>query len=450
MYNKFMKKIKISIIGGGSRQWAIGLIKDLTIQNNFKALISLYDINQQAAEDNVEVGKRIFKINNTTDFDIEAQPDIDKCLFGSDFVIISIEPGIIDCRYGDLQLPDEYGILQTVGDTTGPGGIMRAKRAIPLFVEFAKAIDRDCPDAWIINYTNPMTLCLAALYKGFPKIKVIGCCHEVFHTQTFLAEKCKDWFGEILTRHDIVSEVSGVNHFTFMPYATWKNHDLIAKAKELANNPETFADRTAIATKWRDEGKWFDCEKLVSLSFLKDFGVLGAAGDRHLSEFVPFFLTSEENVLRLGFTRTPYSFRLEEDARKHSKKYEDSELVATPSDEEGVLIMSALLGFKDMHTNVNIMNNGQVPYLPDGRVVECMADIGKDSVKPTPASHLPEKVEQMIQRVSDEQDKILNAVINQDNDKLYEAFMSDALMNLDRQKGKELFDKMLIKSALRY
>lgn len=445
-----MQKVKISIIGGGSRQWAIGLIKDLTLQNNFNALISLYDINNKAAEDNVTVANRIFKINKTTGFEVEAQPNLDKCLSGSDFTVISIEPGIIDCRYGDLQLPEDFGVLQSVGDTTGPGGIMRARRAIPLFVDFAKAMQKNCPETWVINYTNPMTLCLAALYRGFPDIKVVGCCHEVFHTQTFLAENCKNWFGATIKRQDINCEVSGINHFTFMPKATWQGHDLIEKTKELVNKPETFADRTQISEKWRNEGKWFDCEKLVSLSFLRDYGVLGAAGDRHLAEFVPFFLTSDENVLKWGFTRTPFSYRIEEDKRKHSKVYEDSELIASPSDEEGVLIMSALLGFKDMHTNINIINHGQVPYLPDGRIVECMADISKNCVKTTPSTRLPEEIEQMILRISNEQDMVLDAVLKQDNDKLFEAFYSDALMNLDREKAKELFDKMLIESRLRY
>lgn len=446
-----MKKVKITIIGGGSRQWAIGMLKDLTLQDKFVPEVCLYDINHFAAIENQSVAERVFAINHAEGFSCTVEHDIGPALDNADFVVISIEPGIIQCREGDLMLPDAYGILQTVGDTTGPGGIMRARRAIPLFMDFAKEIEAHCPKAWVINYTNPMTLCTAALYKAFPQIKAVGCCHEVFHTQTFLAEKCKDWYGVEITRRDLNTDVSGVNHFTFMPKAEWNGHDLIARTKEwIASDPSVFADRTEIATQRRDNGKWFDSEKVVALTFLRDFDVLGAAGDRHLSEFVPFYLTSEEEILQRGFVRTPYSYRVSEDAKKHSKVFTDEELVAKKSDEEGVEIMLALLGEKTLHTNINIVNHGQVEYLPEGRIVESMSDISKDSVVPVTAMRLPEKVEHLEQIVSDEQAMVLEAVANDDLDLLFQAFKKDPLMKLDDETAKELFDKMLVASAIRY
>lgn len=446
-----MKNVKITIIGGGSRQWAIGMLKDLTLQDKFAPEVCLYDINHQAALDNQKVAERVFAINHAEGFSCTVEKEIGPALDNADFVVISIEPGIIECRYGDLVLPEEYGILQTVGDTTGPGGILRAKRAIPLFMGFAKEIEKHCPKAWVINYTNPMTLCTAALYKAFPGIKAVGCCHEVFHTQTFLAEKCKDWYGVEIGRRDLDTDVSGVNHFTFMPKAEWNGHDLIQKTKEwIASDPAVFADRTEIATKRRDNGEWFDNEKVVALTFLRDYDVLGAAGDRHLSEFVPFFLTSEEEILQKGFTRTPYSYRIQIDKEKHSKVFKDEELVAKKSDEEGVDIMLSLLGERTLHSNINIVNHGQVEYLPEGRIVESMSDISKDSVVPVKALRLPEAVEKMEQIVSDEQALVLEAVANGDDEMLFKAFLMDPLMKLDEKTARELFDKMLVASAIRY
>ena len=123
-----MKEIKLAIIGGGSRLWAIQFLKDVTLQDKLKVNFSLYDIEKQAALNNVAVGNEIFKANNKEgQFTISVEDTLEDSLKGADFVIITIEPGIMDCRYGDLVLPDQYGILQTVGDTTGPGGIMRAR-----------------------------------------------------------------------------------------------------------------------------------------------------------------------------------------------------------------------------------------------------------------------------------------------------------------------------------
>ena len=91
----------------------------------------------------------------------------------------------------DVHTPEKYNIFQTVGDTTGPGGIVRALRTVPMIEKIAKAIEKNCPNAWVINYTNPMSLCVKALYDTFPKIKAFGCCHEVFSTQKFLANVLK-------------------------------------------------------------------------------------------------------------------------------------------------------------------------------------------------------------------------------------------------------------------
>ncbi|MCQ2412871.1 MAG: alpha-galactosidase [Sphaerochaetaceae bacterium] len=447
-----MRDVKITIIGGGSRQWAIGMLKDLTRQDKFIPHVCLYDINRQAAKDNVEIAKRIYALNKAEGFGISEEGTLEAALTGADFVIISVEPGIIECRQGDLELPDYYGILQTVGDTTGPGGILRARRAIPLFVEFAKNIERFCPNAWVINYTNPMTLCTAALFKGFPGIKAMGCCHEVFHIQTFLAEKCKDWYGVTLNRRDIEIDVSGVNHFTFMPKASWNGHDLIERTKQfIAEEADTvFADKTDIAKHYRDNELWFDCQRVIALSFLRDYGILGAAGDRHLAEFVPFFLTSEKDVLKYGITRTPYWWRLKQDRYKHSKTFTDEELIAKPNDEEGIDIMLSLLGERTLHTNVNVINKGQVPYLPIGHVVESMSDISCDSIKPVTATRLPLEVEKLEQIVASVQAKTLDAVLNNDDELLFEAFLEDPLMNLSRRTARVLFNRMLEASEIRY
>lgn len=447
-----MKNTRICIIGGGSRLWAISFMKDLALNKEAAGTVVLYDIDKEASRRNVDVGNRMLKINgNESRFHYVAEDDLETALKGADLVLIVIEPGKTECRYADLVLPEKYGILETVGDTTGPGGLIRARRALPLFFDFARAIKKVCPDAWVINYTNPMTLCTAALYKAFPEIKAFGCCHEVFHTEDALCRLvAKEFNVPLPNRRDLRVDITGVNHFTFMTGAWWEGHDLMPIVKKIANDPATFSDHTEIAKQREKEEKWFDCDQLVAFEFMKRFGVLGAAGDRHLSEFVPWFLKEERYLNKLGVVRTPYSWRLKNAAEKKAKTFTDEELIAKPSGEEGVDIMMALLGEKPLKTNMNRPNEGQISYLPKGRIVESLGLIDKDSVTPILSTDPPLVIQELVKRISDEQQIALDAIWEGDDEKLFEAFLMDPLMDLPIDKARELYEKMLVEGRLQY
>ena len=446
-----MENTRICIIGGGSRQWAIRFLMDLSLQDKIGAHVALYDIDRKAAENNKEVAERIFRINGKSHLSVSVASTLDEGLKGVDFIIIAIEPGCIDIRQYDLGLPEEYGIYQSVGDTTGPGGLMRAWRALPLFFDFARAIEKNAPNAWVINYTNPMTLCTAALYKAYPGIKALGCCHEVFGTENFIASIIAKKEGiETPDRRDVMVDVSGLNHFTFVTKALYKGVDYIPYLKEMVKDPSTFPDLTEKAKKRIADGKWFESDHLVALSFLRDFGTLGAAGDRHLAEFVPFFLNSDEEAWRYGFIRTPFSYRVEEDKRKKSKVYTDEELVAAPSDEEGVDILLSLFGERTLKTNVNMPNRGQVRYLKEGHIVESNGYISADSIVPIVSTDPSLAVQSMVKRVETEQDLALEAIWNNDMDLLFQAFISDPLVNINVDKAHELFTRMIASCGLRY
>lgn len=447
-----MKRTRICIIGGGSRQWAIQFMKDLSYNTMTHGELVLYDVDHGAALNNVTVAQRIFSVNDSEGrFIVSAEKQIETALVGCDLVVISIEPGSTVCRWGDLVLPEQYGILQSVGDTTGPGGIMRARRALPIFFALAEKIKAHCPNAWVINYTNPMTLCTAALYKVFPGIKALGCCHEVFHTQKFLSQKVNQWFSvPAPDRREITIDLTGVNHFTFVTKATWNGYDLIARLKEEVKNPATFADGTDAARKRLEHEQWFECDQKIAMAFLRDFGALGAAGDRHLAEFVPFFLSSDDHLFRYGVIRTPYEWRFQQAKAKREKIFTDGELKAERSDEEGVDIMRSLMGDGRMITNVNRPNEGQVSYLPMGRIVESNAVISEDAIRPIVSSDPPLAIQSMVRRVSDVQRMTLDAIYNKDDELLFAAFVSDPLMTLSLERARELFDKMLEASRLKY
>ncbi|MCF0237734.1 MAG: alpha-galactosidase, partial [Sphaerochaetaceae bacterium] len=424
-----MRETSICVIGGGSRQWAITLFKDLSLNKMTHGKLVLHDIDHQAAVNNIDVANRIFAKNGAEgNFIVSAEKDLHKALVGADIVVISIEPGSTLLRYNDLVLPEQYGILQTVGDTTGPGGIIRARRAVPLFLNFGKAIGEVCPNAWVINYTNPMTLCTAALYRGFPKIKALGCCHEVFKFGHFFAKiVAKEFNVPEPDRREIALDITGVNHFTWITKASWNGIDLMPFAVAKAKDPNTYKDYTSVAKERIANEKWFDSDHIIALSLLRDMGALGAAGDRHLAEFVPWYLPSEEHLHTFGVVRTPYQWRVRKAKEKRNKVFTEEDLVAVPTDEEGVDIIRALMGDRTLLTNINVKNEGQISYLPKGRVVESNGFISNNSIRPIIANDPPLAVQNLIRHVSDVQEMTLNAIEKQDDDLLFAAFLSDPL-----------------------
>jgi alpha-galactosidase len=162
------ENVKIAYIGGGSRGWAWGLMSDLATATDMSGEVFLYDIDYEAAKTNEIIGNKIKESKDAWKY--TAVPTLGEALTGANFVIISILPGTFDEMESDVHTPEEYGIYQAVGDTVGPGGIVRAMRTVPMFEEIAHAVEQYCPDAWVINYTNPMTVCVKALYSAFPKI----------------------------------------------------------------------------------------------------------------------------------------------------------------------------------------------------------------------------------------------------------------------------------------
>ncbi|MBR2684544.1 MAG: hypothetical protein IKE59_00615 [Erysipelotrichaceae bacterium] len=142
------KEIKIAYIGGGSRGWAWTFMTDLALEPSLKGEVRLYEIDHQASKINEKIGNDLKKdVRCLSDFTYRSVDEISEALTGSDFVIISILPGTFDEMESDVHAPEKYSIYQSVGDTAGPGGYIRALRTIPMFVEIAEAIKKDSPDA---------------------------------------------------------------------------------------------------------------------------------------------------------------------------------------------------------------------------------------------------------------------------------------------------------------
>lgn len=453
------RKIQIAYIGGGSRGWAWKLMSDLAVEKELCGEVRLYDIDYQAAKDNEIIGNRIGIDNPGCDnFSYRATETIGEALTGADFVVISILPGTFDEMESDVHTPEKYGIYQSVGDTAGPGGIVRALRTIPMMEEIAKAVEKYSPDAWVINYTNPMTLSIRALYNAFPKIKAFGCCHEVFGTQRLLSKMLKMEHGIEAAREDIHVIVTGINHFTWITKATYQNKDLFPLYKDFCAkyheegvsslDSDTGAQKSEEEIMEEESGYFTSMERVKMELFMK-YGYIAAAGDRHLVEFLPggWYLENPERVKEMMFGLTPVSYRKEELKLRLrvSQKLRDGvdKFMIETSGEEGVKQMKAILGMGDIVTNVNMPNVGQIPNLPLGAVVETNAHFTADTVTPVCAGPVPMEIYGLIAPQCANQEVLAQAAANRDLETAFRVFAQDPNVRLSLKDARALFDEMI-------
>lgn len=428
--------------------WAWTFMADLSLDDSISGTIRLYDINEHAAVKNKIIGNLLSDDpNRIGSWKYETVKSLKDALTGADFVVISILPGTFDEMHSDVHAPEKYGIYQSVGDTAGPGGLMRALRAIPMFVEIANAVRKYAPYAWVINYTNPLALCVRTLYRIYPGIKAFGCCHEVFNTQKLLALMCMEKLGtENIKRQEIVVNVMGLNHFTWFDRASYKGYDLFPMYKE-------FVDEYYETGYPRDSDGYltdpFACGHRVKFDLFKKYDLIAAAGDRHLAEFMPpIYLKDPQTAASWKFTLTPVDYRIDD---LHSRQRKSSRLISgeeqlysEPSGEEGILLIKSLLGLERTISNVNIPNMGQLANLPLGTVVETNALFERDHIAPVYSGSLPVNIKALIDPHVKIQENILTSALVCDRELAFKAFYADPLMAIKEEDARSLFDEMLL------
>ncbi|WP_231187881.1 glycoside hydrolase family 4 [Haladaptatus sp. DYF46] len=443
-----VENIKIGYVGGGSRGWAYTLINDLAQCPTISGKVVLYDRVFDSAKRNERFGNWVQEREGAVgDWEYEAVEERDRALDGADFVILSTQDPPPETMAHEIDIPAEYGIHQSVGDTVGPGGTVRAMRTIPVYRDIAAAVREHCPDAWVVNYTNPMTVCVRTLYEEFPDINAIGCCHEVFHTQEHLAElvgKYRD--TDQPSRKEIDANVKGINHFTWIDEASWRGEDLHPLIER--HLEEEIRDRSFEPGSLDGESYFVDNE-LVTYELYERFGTFPAAGDRHLAEFVPWFLTpdDETEIQRWGIRLTPSEYRIDrqEDAlsKFHDPMNGEEEFEFFDSGEELVEIMHALLGFEALKTNLNLPNRGQVSNLPSNAVVETNALFTDDSVTPLASGELPAQVHNLVSTHVENQETLIEAGFSGDLDLAFRAFLNDPLVSIPMTEARAMFDDLV-------
>ncbi|OVE84703.1 family 4 glycosyl hydrolase [Natronolimnobius baerhuensis] len=444
--------ITIAYLGGGSRQWAPNLIRDLA-QSDLNGQVRLYDEYYESAQRNAEFGNWVHSdadVEPTSEWSYEAVESLEAALTGADVVILSTQYNPAETFVHDLDIPEDYGIYGAVAATIGPGGIFRAMRTVPLYRKFAAAIREHCPDAWVFNYTNPVHFVTRALYDEFPEINALGLCHEVLGTRHRLARYAREELDMDAERSDISVNVKGINHFTWVDEARCKGVDLWPVLEDLVDGDEGHQEFT-----WddlEDESVFVDNWQ-VTWELFRRFDVLPAAGDRHLVEYATSFIQNgQEGLNRWGVKRTGSDYRAKHWTPAESDQTTDveawlegdKEFELEESNEVFVDILRALVGRDTYVTNINLPNVGQVSDLEENAVVETNATVRANEVKPMAAGGFPRPVRALIQGHVDTIETIIEASREGDIDAAFEGFLIDQqIRTLQTEAARELFAELV-------
>ncbi|MGH3147426.1 MAG: hypothetical protein ACRDTR_16645, partial [Rubrobacter sp.] len=351
---------KIAVIGGGSYQWGTKIIQDVALNQNLRgSTLTLHDLDAEALDDLYRWGEKMTGLAGA-DLALGRTSDLAEALDGADFVVLCISTGGLEAMAHDLEIPARYGVVQTVGDTVGPGGLFRALRNIPVVVGIARAMEERCPNAVMLNLTNPMTTLTRAMTRT-TSIRCVGLCHELFSTLAMLSAMFE------VPEEALDVRVAGVNHFIWITRVAVRGKDVTEEAfrrieggeargialENAGDDPDPFANTWGFRTE-----------------LCRVYGYLPAAGDRHLCEFLQGYLADERERERLDLRLTTMEVRGErlEASREQVRRMTEGEepIDLERSREEISDIFSAMVTGESSVNIVNLPNEGQIRDLPTG------------------------------------------------------------------------------------
>lgn len=377
---------KATMIGAGSVLWSPKILGDFYIVPEQPIdEICLNDLSRERIEPIAALTK-LMEEKTGRKFKITVETDLERAVAGADFIVTAIGVGGLKAMEKDLTIPEKYGVFPTVGDTVGPSGFSRLLRNVPVFLDMVKRIESVCPDAWFLNISNPLTG-ITKLIKGKTSLKTVGVCSGIINHIWIL----KDLFGfEDIS--DVEFKVGGIDHCSWFLELKLNGEDIYPHLRKMSVEE---LDKKASLLHSRDE--WKDLDSLTGgFTLFKELGYLPAISDRHLGEFFPFFLSSEENLKQYNMKRTHISDRIKwgEKAKNHLEAIltGKEELKIEKTRDIVVDIINALAGAGSIVTTVNYPNEGQIGNLPKDSVVETLGKIDKNTITPLPAGSLPEQI----------------------------------------------------------
>lgn len=403
---------KITFIGAGSTIFAKNVLGDAMLTPSLAdSHIALYDIDEKRLRESEAMLKTINKNANQNRAEIQVYHDRKEALRDADFVVNAIQVGgYKPSTIIDFEIPKKYGLRQTIGDTMGIGGIFRTLRTLPVMLEFAREMEEVCPNAWLLNYTNPMAMLTMGVLKA-TSIKTVGLCHSV---QVCVPELF-EYLG-IKEQYDLADfqwKIAGINHMAFLLEITKDGEDFYPTIRQLAEEKEN---------PHRDS---------VRFELMKRFGYYITESSEHNAEYHPYFIKSKypELIDELGIPLDEYLTRCENQIRDWETMREDivdnGDLTHKRSREYASYIMDAIKTGNPTVIAGNVLNKGLITNLPEDVCVEVPCLVDKNGIQPTYVGALPTQLAALNRTNINVQELTVEAALTLEKDKIYQAAYLD-------------------------
>ncbi|MFI5959172.1 hypothetical protein [Cryptosporangium sp. NPDC051539] len=411
--------MNIVLIGAGSTVFTPGLMTDLASTKAFEgATVHLVDLDADAAGTMARLGRRI-AAEHGSDLRFEAHTDRREALPGARFVTTTIAVGGAEGWNADLAIPAKHGIAQTVGDSVGPGGVLRAIRHVPELVRIAEDVAELAPGATIVNYSNPLTANVRGIARATGQ-PVIGLCHGTMHTLGALARDLEIPAGELR------ATFAGLNHLCWLLDLRHGPVDVYPRLREL------------VAARAGEPKAGEGVHQQVSADLLRTLGLYPAPGDRHVSEFFSWYLRGadgdrlpwglqpgrDDTIRYIGQKASLWEqLHAQADGRVPLDTSRDQEAERLAS-----ILASIATGKPSYELAVNLPNEGKIPNVPSTAVVEVPAVVDAAGVTGLAVGPLPPAIAAVLTARAEQQELTVSAALTGDRALALQALALDPLV----------------------
>ena len=421
---------KITLIGAGSAVFAAEIVKDILATPGLETgTFALVDIDEERLGVAHQMAAWLID-KSGRNWQVEASADRTKLLPGTDYLINSIEvAGLANVRH-DYDIPKKYGVDQCIGDTIGPGGLFKALRTLPAWIEILRDTERLAPNALVMNYTNPMSLTVLTGVRA-SKLRIVGLCHSIQHTTHQLAEYLD------IPYEDLDWQGAGINHLAWIVRLERAGQDLYPVLRErIKKHPEIYE---------RDP---------VRFEMMKHLGAFVTESSGHTSEYTAYFRKRPdliEKYMRSGYEGESgyYANNWPRWREEHTQELRDimagkEGYKLTRGPEYASYIIESMETGRPQVIYGNVLNTGLIDNLPQDGVVEVACLVDKKGVQPTHFGRLPEHLANLDRQHMAFHDLVATAVLEENREAAVHALMSDPLTAavLSLEEIRQLFDEM--------
>jgi len=425
---------KIVLIGAGSHVFSRHLITDVLSYPELRdSTIALMDIAEEPLDLIMAFARKLVE-QHRFKTRVESTTDRREALEGADYVIVAIRVGGEQATQADREIAAKYGVNEGVGDTIGPGGVFYGSRHVPVILDICHDMEEVCPDAWLINYTNPMVIICWAV-NDYTHIKNVGLCHSVQGTAAELAR----YLGA--PPDELSYWVAGINHMAWFLELKWRGEDAYPLLREKFKDPNIYS---------RPDAHWAGADN-VRAEIFKAFGYFNTESSQHMSEYVPYFRKRPElfERFKLGnFGRfTPEErekMRREQDEELKQQLSSVQKLPISHSGEYGSIIIHSIETGIPSRINGNVKNNGLITNLLEGCCVEVPCLVDKHGISPCYVGDLPPQCAALNRTNINLQELAVRGIVEKDKTKIFQSILLDPLTSavLTIDETRRMVDEM--------